>query len=68
VPDWVPGLISSSKEVSTPDRAPFSTSLSSVGITSTVPSAAAVIGTEIVQCRSLPCLSKVGCSATLIST
>ena len=44
------------------------TSASRVGSSSVVPSAAAVIGTVTVQCRSLPCRTNVGCRATVIST
>ena len=57
VPDWVPGRMSRSKVVSTPESRALgvTTSASRVGSVSVVPSAAAVIGTVTVQCRSLPC-------------
>ena len=49
-------------------RSPSARSASSVGRVSVVPSAAAVIGTETVQCRSVPCRVNVSCGATWIST
>ena len=55
-PDWVPGRMSTSV---VPSR---------VSRVIVVPSAAAVIGTVTMQCRSSPRRSNIGCGATTTST
>ena len=71
-PDWVPGLTSSSKEVSTPgssDSSASTRSASSVGSVSVVPERGrGHRHARPWQCRSLPCRVNVGCGATWIST